>query len=539
MRKYGPYSVDPEPAGWEVMPSALLVVWAISISPAITAIEFESKTTTLWAPCLEWSLLNATYVGNPHDVVARVVFSHVGGTGMRGGEKRTTEMFYVGKGVWKFRFTGTRTGRWRFRTVSDDPDLDGHFGTVSVSPNERSTLRGFLTSRGNKYAIKVGGTGELRGYLFNVYMDRVCHAVFERPNKLGGDYRKHPVFRYRDVSRIRSYLNDTRANGFEVIFVHPAYPFIWVDGASPRLELFEVLETMITTAHGVGMRVHLWMWGDGSRGATPRHGGMDGINGTIDRRLQRYIAARLGPLPGWTLGYGFDLHEWVDVGELNEWARFMHAHFGWQHLLSARGQRLEGSHNIASYDGFGRPGVPLATTRGGPADYREVLEDLNALRGQPHLYEERHSYRRKGFKLDMAGTRRLLWWQAMAGGMGGFYGFYPGDEHPYPRPEQLRTHHAFWHEHARFILDMTPANELTDGMALMDASKKRLVFYKEDTSSMWVGQGGATALPAVAVDTRVAYVEIDLGVISRQRQMIRFPRRSDWAIAVGDFRTQR
>ena len=57
--------------------------------------------------------------------------------------------------------------------------------------------------------------------------------------------------------------------------------------------------------------MHLWTWGDEQRHMTPARWG---INGNVDRATpERYIAARLGPLPGWTMGYGFDLDEWVNA----------------------------------------------------------------------------------------------------------------------------------------------------------------------------------------------------------------------------------
>jgi len=58
-----------------------------------------------------------------------------------------------------------------------------------------------------------------------------------------------------------------------------------------------------------------------------------GLGGRIDLRLQRYIAARLGPIPGWSMGFGFDLDEWVTADQLKEWHDNMHRHFGWSHFL--------------------------------------------------------------------------------------------------------------------------------------------------------------------------------------------------------------
>lgn len=47
---------------------------------------------------------------------------------------------------------------------------------------------------------------------------------------------------------------------------------------------------------------------------------------------------------------------------------------------------------------------------------------------------------------------------------------------------------------------------------------------------------GATGpLPAVAVDTTLAYAEIDLGALAAEDQSWSAPYASDWAIAVGEF----
>lgn len=487
------------------------------------------KTGTMWSPHLEWTLANPSWEGNPFDLVAKVTFEH-----QAGGEKRTTEMFYDGNDTWKFRFTGTRTGSWKFSTSSDDHDLNGHSGTVTIQPNPDPNIRGFLTYRGNKYAIQAGDDGRLEGYLFTVYMDGVKFLSRE--------------FADWDDAKIRAYCDAVKRNGFEIIFLHVNNHWFklgclgWDQHKSrdPDRATFRLLETIITTAHRQGCRVHIWAWGDESRKWTPK--GVGGINGPADRRLQRYIAARLGPLPGWTMGYGFDLHEWTRPAELNAWADFLHEHFGWQHLLCARGQPLAGPNNVNSYDGFGR-GVPLTTTSHGPKDYREIAEDMDSDRTQPHLYEERHSYLRSGFRLDMDGTRRLLWWEAMAGGMGGFFGFYNKasrafSSYPYPNPGQLRTHYTFWHTGKRFRLDMERANSLAknDGYVLKGVSNKHYVLYAEDTDSVRVDLTGmAGPQPAVAVDAKQTYREIPLGPFEPAIRTVTLPSRSDWAIAVGDF----
>ena len=111
-----------------------------------------------------------------------------------------------------------------------------------------------------------------------------------------------------------------------------------VANSNPDLDTFNALETLIREVYYAGGTVHLWAWGDSGRQQNPTLLSSEGgINGPADLRLQRYIAGRLGPLPGWTMGYGYDLFEWVGGGELSFWRNHMHNLMGWAHLLGARG----------------------------------------------------------------------------------------------------------------------------------------------------------------------------------------------------------
>ncbi|MCP4453345.1 MAG: hypothetical protein GY809_17950, partial [Planctomycetes bacterium] len=220
--------------------------------------------------------------------------------------------------------------------------------------------------------------------------------------------------------------------------------------------------------------------------------------------------------------------EWTNKQGRNGWAEYLHEKMGWDHLLCTRGYPLHNTrNNITAYSGFG--GRDLSTTRGGPADYSEVVSHLEADSLRPSFYEERHSYLREGFNLDMDGTRRLRWWQAMAGGLGGFYGFYSSSPHPYPHPEQLLTAQRFWK--GRFTLDLERAENLTDGCALATRDMERLIFYKEDTNAIKIDLSDMPhPVHALAVDTCKRYEEIDLGLLDAREQTVRFPYQSDWAV---------
>jgi len=108
--------------------------------------NFSSRAGIMW-DCTEWSVKNVSHSGNPFDVPATATFTHTGT-----GQKHTTEMFYDGDDTWRFRFTGTRTGKWTFETSSNMPELDGHAGAVTVTANPNRNVKGFLTHVGNKYA---------------------------------------------------------------------------------------------------------------------------------------------------------------------------------------------------------------------------------------------------------------------------------------------------------------------------------------------------------------------------------------------------
>jgi hypothetical protein len=478
------------------------------------AILFPSQEGTMWAPYLEWSLNNSSYTGNPFDVIANVTFVHD-----ESGTTHQTQMFYDGNDTWRFRFTGTQLGQWSFTTSSSDHDLHGHIGTVIIGPNPDPQVTGFLTLQGNKFAIQ-NSNNQLQGQVFNVYMNLV--QVDQN------------IYDYEDQSILEQMLQETRQNGSSSIFVLVAnYWFNFGtlahnqhNSEDPDPRTFRMLENMITTAHAQGLNIHIWAWGDEDRRWTPI--GVGGINGIPDKRLQRYIAARLGPLPGWTMSYGFDLFEWVSASQTAEWADYMHEHLGWEHLLMAREE--------ASFLTPDNMDVFSTDERVTSDFYDNALNLLNNSPNRPVLYERRFAHMRDDV-WTMENTRRAMWQFTMAGGTGGFWGFFSNSPSPYPNPEQLRTHRDFWQN--RFLLDMAPANELTDAYAMKSEINHCYVFYQEDTSSIQMNLSGMVGpQPAVAVDTRLAYAEIDLGILAPTNQTWNAPYQSDWAIAVGNFDRQ-
>lgn len=285
----------------------------------ITAKNLGNKPAVIWEHT-EWSLENVSHSSNAFDVVATVTFTH-----LASGQKHSTEMFYDGNKTWKFRFTATDTGRWSFITKSDNPDLDGYSGTVTVNANPNPRAAGFITNYGNKWARL--GTGEV--FVPQLVMYCSPTEYYNRPDKIDADIRTFLV--EHGFTGFHTYVS---CRWFDID--HDRSDNINSQDPNPDPRTFEALELLITKVYAVGGTVHIWVWGDEQRRMTPIRWG---INGAADRRLQRYIAARLGPIPGWTMGYGFDLWEWVKPEQLTAWHEYMHAYFGWPHLLGARSQK--------------------------------------------------------------------------------------------------------------------------------------------------------------------------------------------------------
>jgi len=536
-----------------------LAAAATMLGRSARANDLGNRPARMWE-CQEYSLTNTTWSGNPFDLAATATFTHPQ-------ETRTTEMFYVGGNTWKFRFTGTRTGVWKFSTASSDADLDGHTGSVSVTPRAHPGVKGFLTHVGNKYAIMTEDIDHLEGYVYQVFMNQ---QDYEQQHEHSSRILGHPS----RAGLIADYWNNTRENGFDIYFFAVFYSWFrmgalsindFSSGADPDLDqpdlaLFDTLELAIQYAHQRGGRTHIWAWGDNDRKQTPNHLG-DGFQGKRHRRLIRYIAARLGPLPGWSMNFGFDTVEMpgAEAGT-TWWADETNRTMGWPHILTSRGW-ADDSFTANSYAGFGGNPYDLETTDKGPADYHEIKQDLEAHRDKPSIYEERHTYNRwkcwpgrvrDPERLTETGCRRLIWWEAMAGGMGGFFGHFsqrfnqygpfnpdgPCGYHPDSLQRAFRTYREFW-KHGRLKLSMTPDNSRVSGAtgyALVTAEKKHFVFFVEGVDSVTIDLAGMPgSQPVMLVDARADYDEIDRGRLTAGVHTIDLGSTSDWALAVGRF----
>ena len=508
----------------------MIVVTGACVGGTIHTLHAEESTirrTTQWAPFVEWSFKNPTYDGNPYDLVVDATFVH-----KRTGMRLKTPLFYNRNDGWKLRFAGTHIGTWTFETSSRDVDLDGKRGTVHVAVNPGA--KGFISGKGEKWVRPVGSAAKLEAFVPQFVMYGNPANFAGAPNRVDdaiGEFIVKHGFTGFHVSVFCRWFDLDQPRSDKIQSPDP----------NPDPRTFAALETLITKVHAAGGAVHLWMWGDEQRRQTPAKWG---INGKTDRRLQRYIAARLAPLPGWTMGYGFDLDEWVNEAQIHDWRKNMRSLMAWPHMLGGRhGDPNRGTDHSMTLS-WNR-GLDYSSFEHHRPTYDVYVAAIQSLPGRPAFSEDRFrirdskQYRQKDYNLER--TRRGLWNSAMAGGVANIWGNLVTDpgvrtaegvSAPYPNFQQIRTYASFF-EH-RFRVDLVRDRSISSARVLRVPGHQRLLIYQEDAAAITLDLSGMKRpRRAVAVDTQLPYKEIDLGTLDPKRQVWKAPYRSDWAMAIG------
>ncbi|MFK7803672.1 MAG: DUF5060 domain-containing protein [Anaerolineae bacterium] len=457
---------------------------------------------------------NSSHSGNAFDLVAKVVFTHVAT-----GERRVTEMFYTGGENWTARFTATHGGRWIYRTDSSDPDLDNLAGELNIE--REPGLAGFVSYEGVTW-VRSGNPTTAFIPQFMMYKDP--DRYYDNPAVIDADIQEYMVEHGFNGLHVNVYCR-----WFEL--EKPRCGDITTASPNPDMRTFEALELLIAKVHAQGGTVHLWAWGDSSRTQNPQRWGYNGVE---DQRLQRYIAARLGPMPGWTMGYGFDLFEWTNEKQLDTWVEYMHQHMGWSHMLGARSykNRVDQISERMDYSGYEQHWP----------DYDKYVESILDRNDKPSFSEDRFRIDGKGVNKDYSPdmTRQGLWRSMMSGGIANIWGnlnlsdggSYEIGSIPYPNKSEIKRY--FSYSDQWYSKGLERCNQITDSYCLRNSDYSRLIFYKEDTSSIQIDLTGLpNQIPYVAVDT-ISGQEVT-GFFEGSDQTWSAPSKSDWVIAVGDF----
>ncbi len=522
----------------------LLCVFLVGNSPLLQAQDHSAK---LWEP-ITWEY-DGPLLSNPFDIEVTATFTHTGS-----GTQIVTHLFYDGGVSWKLRFTGTETGNWSYITSCPDSSiLHGQNGTITINEPDDGDY-GFIVADGNKWARQVwkNNTSNKEVFIPQYLMYRGANEFHDNELQINTDITEH--------------LDNQGFNGFHTVLEGRWFniaeaeltEIIGVGGndLNPDIDTFEALESLIKTVHERGYVVHIWGWG---RYSNPGALG-GGHNGFVDRRLQKYICARLGALPGWSFGYGWDCGasggEPNSFSNIQTWHTFMEDYNGWSSytLLGARNAGID-------YDSFTdyhsnelhRPDNPNLND---PDDtnleyfhlmYNYYIEKIDVF-DKPVFFADRWRHRtcsaswcrRKNFNEDM--TRRGLWYSVMAGGVANIWGnedgremsfLYSGNEaNGVDMVNEIQIYSEFWKD--RFVAELqrdTDRNEVGEGVCLKKTDNSFYVFYQDNTTSIATGVTDFTN--AIAVNTKAAaYIEIPVTIDTDG--VIRNLPLSDWAVALGD-----
>jgi hypothetical protein len=518
---------------------ALLVLPISEVKAIAEEKKFVLKNGFQWYPFVEWEIKKPSLAVAPFDVMAKVIFTH-----SKTGDSFVTCMFYDKNNTWKFRFTATIPGEWSLKTTSDDPELNGWTGKVRIKKNPDKNAHGFMKSSGNKWVWE----GTEKAFVPQYVMGKNLRAY------LGENGTP-------DMRQIEDDMEEfIKGHGF--MGFHFAMEGDWFEGQNPDLSLYAVLETIISKVHQSGGGCHIWLWGANTRA----------LNGAsmnaMDKRNLRYLAARLGPLPGWSMGYGYDVENgWASTEQLNAWKSFLEGQMGWKHFLGARvGYDEKGLFAVKPTparpphdENFRAPIGDEYTTwlEGdyiGYTSYRPLYdryrEAINHRPEKPSFEEDRFRIRNfegwkyKDYTEEL--TRRGLWHSAMAGGVANIWGnFSPQDEgidyetlntkgsKPYQIKDQIKTYSLFFEN--RFLKEFDSRKQ-EETLVLFTPGNDRVILYAEDKDVIDLQHLALKSKkPLVAVDTKQPYKEI-IVPIKKGDKFWKAPYTSDWAIAVGNFR---
>jgi hypothetical protein len=376
----------------------------------------------------------------------------------------------------KFRFTPTQQGTWTFSTG----------GEIKINADRPDYAKGFVAAQNSKWIRTATGKAFVPQFV-----------MYDKPDLDQGldKFVAGHGFTGFHITNLRDFMSN------------PSY-----------------FEAVVLKTYRRGGTTHFWIWGDKARNHTPETYGVD-----VDQ-LYTEIAARLAPIPGWTIGYGFDLFEWATAAELEEFRNTLHEYSSYRHLVGGRGHKnkyREISPNLdyASWE-WHRPTYE---------DYRDHLEKSN---NRPAFSEDRFRirtpspYPEKDYDPEL--TRQGLWYAAIAGGVANIWGHQPrGKEfsEPYPNQDAIKTYSTFIEK--TFTVGMQPDTDLTtEGYCLRDAQNNIAICYIEHASDISINISNIQ-LPVqiFAVDTHIPYQEIEIPVSEEQVNWSP-PQQSDWAIAI-------
>ncbi|MBE0535738.1 MAG: hypothetical protein IH624_08705 [Phycisphaerae bacterium] len=260
------------------------------------------------------------------DVEGSCVWTHENGEVWR----RSLVWYSGSEDTYVYRFGGSLPGRWTGRTTSPAAALDGLEFAVEVRPSSNPKRIGWSGQRAGEptaWAHQRGPDGKLAR----------CTPIMIMMPDVQRWFDDHGAMR----AFVAEFNDNHGFNGGHIATIGRG----WFESASsgslsdapaaPDVRTFEALEAAAAEWSDRGGWLHIWMWGKGTGGDFGRLPG--GYDGEQSRRINRYIAARLGPVPGWSMGIGWDVEFWADEVKIKWWLDDLIPQLGgWHHWIGHR-----------------------------------------------------------------------------------------------------------------------------------------------------------------------------------------------------------
>lgn len=335
------------------------------------------------------------------------------------GETHRTSTFRAGSGS-RFRFTPSRTGTWSFSSGDD----------IQINAQRPAYAKGFLGAAGRSWQRTATGETVVPQYVMYDGAD-LDEALREFVTEHG--------FSGFHITNLRDFL------------VNPSY-----------------FEAVVLKTYRLGGTTHFWLWGDAARRQTPQTYGVDVA------RLYREIAARLGPIPGWSVGFGFDLHEWASAEQVQTFRDRLNETTSYRHMVGARGYKNQ--YRQISED------VDYASWEWHQPSYDDYVDHLRHSNGMPAFSEDRFRIREPSRypekDYDAQATLAGLWESTLAGGVANIWGFKPSGasySQAYPNKQAIRTYRTFVD---RYYERPVARSDVVEGAKCLETASRHLCLVR-------------------------------------------------------------
>ncbi|MHC4956122.1 MAG: DUF5060 domain-containing protein [Planctomycetota bacterium] len=327
------------------------------------------------------ALTDDSYVGNPFEVEVDCVFTHTSS-----GTELTLPGYYDGDDRWEIGFMPTRVGVWTYKTVSDDPDLDGQTGSIECVASGKPGLLKADSTYKKKWKYSDGAYAIPLAFRFDVFQeDGTLDRFKEIVDFIADDVKGHALeFTFKN-----EVFKDYQAKEFD-------------------LSLWNRLEDRMDALAERGLGIHFMLYSDDAE--QPKWG----AKSDEEKLLIRYLVARLAAYPVLVINTGIDLGEYR-TGDWVDW-------YGDQfEALDPYGHPMSSRHGLSA-----QPDVMKDQTFSSEGDKRAYINDMidhfeeNSvpLSMDDAWHENSEEARRRDKDFSKDDIRRAIWKCVLAGGMG-------------------------------------------------------------------------------------------------------------------------